>query len=69
MFKAECKKVVEYNLQVSDDIVKFCQWVYADEQDDAFNDAYTIADFLGDIANKAPHFAIRDNEINIEYYK
>ena len=69
MFKVKSEKVVKYDLQISEDLVEFLQWMFHDEQDDTFKDAYTIVDFLGDVANKAPHFAIRNNEINITYYK
>lgn len=69
MFKAKCNKVIEYNLEISEDIVKFCQWIVDIEQDDAFGDSYTTVAFLDDIANKAPLFAIRNSKINIEYYK
>ena len=67
MFKAECDKIVKYDLQVSEDIVKFCQWIFNDEQNETFDDFYAIEDFLDAIANKAPSLAIRNGEMNIEY--
>lgn len=69
MFEVKSEKVVKYNLQISEDFIEFCQWILDSEQDDIFNDSYTIVDFLEDIANKAPHFEFRNSEINIKYYK
>lgn len=69
MFKAECEKIVKYDLQVSEDIIKFCQWVLADAQDETLPDTYDIIDFLDVIANKAPQYFVGDNEINIKYEK
>ena len=67
MFRAECEKTVKYDLQVSEDIVKFCRWVLAEEQDETLSDSYDIVDFLDAIVNKAKHYEVRNGEINIEY--
>lgn len=67
MFKAECKRVVEYNLKVSKDIVSFCQWILDADQGDTFYNEYTIEELIDAIANRAPSVAITDDEINIEY--
>ena len=69
MFKAECEKIVKYDLQVSEDIVKFCQWALAEEQDETLSDTYDIVDFLDAIANMAPNYTVPNGEINIEYEK
>lgn len=65
MFKAECKKTIQYNLKVSEDIVKFCQWIT--DEDEVLDEIYDIMDLLDAIANKVRCLPIRDDEINIEY--
>lgn len=65
MFKAECEKIVKYDLQISEDIIKFCQWVL--EEDEVLDDIYSAMDLLDCIANKAHHYEAPNGEINIEY--
>lgn len=65
MFNAECKKTIQYDLKVSEDIVKFCQWVI--EEDEVLDEIYDVMDLLDAIANKVFCLPIRDDKINIEY--
>ena len=69
MFKAECKRIVEYDLKVSKDIVSFCQWILDEDQGDTFCNEYTIEELIDAIANRAPSVGIVGDEINIEYEK
>lgn len=65
MFNAECERIIQYDLKVSEDIVKFCQWVL--DEDEVFDEIYDIMGLLETIANKNCYDSIRGNEINIEY--
>lgn len=65
MFNAEYKKTIQYNLNVSEDIVKFCQWMI--NEDEVLDEVYDVMDLVDAIANKVRCLSIRNDEINIEY--
>lgn len=67
MFKEKCEMVANYDLEISKDIVKFCQWLLDDEQSRTLYNDNVIVELIDIIANKGRYMEVDHDEINIEY--